>query len=314
MEASSEGKRVRDPMKAIMAVVVAAIVLLVGLVGYVAYTERESRTSTLSAPIENGDKVKLDYIGRLPDGRVFDTTLLSVALDDVKYPKAFSFTKKANNSYVPFTMTAGLTGAGGTIRGFALGVIGMRVGDSKVIEVRPEDGYPLNASMLETHKLVDRIPATETMTAAEFKERFGAEPVLLRVLPHYFWGWDVQVVGNSSGIVTIKHQPYVGQVVHPFGNPDSLTKPLGWDVRVVAYDPTADGGIGATTIVHDLGPSDVYRVQGVAPDGLQALVWSVDELNGTFTLHKSDASKGYNAEITGRTLYFEVTILSVEPA
>lgn len=314
MESAPEGQKARDPTKILMALIVAAIVLSFGAIGYVLYTDMNAHSSASSEPIENGDTVKLDYIGRLPDGRVFDTSLLSVALDDARYPKSLSFTKKPNESYKPFSMTAGNYGSGGTIKGFALGVIGMREGETKLLEVAPEDGYPIDQNMLATFKLVDQIPATETMTIDEFRAKFGVTPILLRVVPHYFWGWDVQVVENKTGLVTIKHQPYIGQAVYPFGDPDDPQLPLGWRVTVVAYDPSAQGGTGLTTIVHDLDASDVYYVQGAAPDGFQALLWGYDATNGTFTLHKSDASKGYNAEVAGRTLFFEVTVVSVEPA
>jgi hypothetical protein len=39
-----------------------------------------------------GQTIKVDYIGKLLDGRVFDTSLYSVASNDAAYPKTLSFT------------------------------------------------------------------------------------------------------------------------------------------------------------------------------------------------------------------------------
>jgi hypothetical protein len=36
-----------------------------------------------------------------------------------------------------------------------------------------------------------------------------------------------------------------------------------------------------------------------------------DSENETFEIHLSDPSIGYNGEISGRALYFEVTIISI---
>lgn len=313
MEGNVEPPKERDPQKIIMALLLAAILVSAGVVAYVLYT-RGSATATDKIPIVSGDTVTMNYIGMLSDGRVFDTSILSVAWDDVNYPKSLSFSMRDNDSYGVFTMTAGLYGAGGTIKGFALGVLGMYEGQTKTIVIPPEDAYPINPDQIVTVDVVQEVVATETMTDSQFRTEYGIEPIPLRVLTHYFWGWNMVIVSNEDGLVTMKHTPTVGQIVNPYGNPDDLENPEGWKVRVDSYDPNANGGQGLTIVTNLVSPSDVGKIKGITTEGNEFFLWSFDDANQTFEVHLSDSTTGYNGEIYGRSLVFEVTILLVQPA
>ncbi len=65
---------------------------------------------------KEGDKVKVDYTGRLPDGTMFDSSVGREPLE--------------------FTV-----GAGEMIRGFDLAIPGMKIGETKVITLEPKDAY-----------------------------------------------------------------------------------------------------------------------------------------------------------------------------
>lgn len=313
MSSEPQTKPKRDPEKIILAVIIAAIVVASGASVYAWYSASRTGGGEVRS-IMSGDEVSLNYVGRLEDGRVFDTSLWYVAQDDGQYPKSLTFSRRSNDSYIPLPMTAGDYGPNGTIKGFALGVIGMHVGDTRIIEVPPDEGYPLRPERISTINLTDTVPVTEVMTEDEFKMFYNAEPVPMDSLLHYFWGWTVVVASVSDGYVTVKSQPTVGQSVYPYGNPNLLTDPSGWEVRVVGYDAAADGGRGRITVQHMITPEDVYRVKGTDIAGNVLIVWDYDATNGTFQIHRSDKNTGYNAEISGRTLYFEVTIISVAPA
>ena len=310
MGSEDEVREPRDPARIILVIIVAIIVVAVGALGYVYYTSRGGGGG-IPIAIISGDSVTLNYIGMLPDGRVFDTSLSSVAEDDSNYTKSLTFTLRANDSYTPFTMTAGNYGSGGTIKGFALGVLGMHVGDQKIIEVPPEDGYTLLPEMLTTFNVTDKLPITEVLSEDQFRSIFGIEPISMDVVTHPFWQWDVLVAEVSGGLVTIKSQPTLGGSVYPFGNPNLSTGSSGWEVKIVGYDPAADGGIGRITIQNMLTPDDVYNVKGSDSSGNAVIIWSFDETNQTFQVHRSSSDNGYNAEVSGRTLFFDVTIVKV---
>lgn len=314
MGSESEKKKPRDISQMILVLIVAAIVVAVGAIGYVLYSNSKASETSASRAIANGDTVTLDYIGRLPDGRVFDTSMLSVATDDGQYPKSLTFTLRSNDSYKAFSMTAGNYGSGGTIKGFALGVLGLRVGEHEMIEVPPENGYPLNPEMLTTLDVTDTIPITQVFTEDQFQSAFDTAPIKFDVLTHPFWKWSVLVANVSDGLVTVKSQPTVGQSVYPYGNPNILTPPSGWEIKVIGYDPSADDGIGRITIKNILSAEDVFNVKGTDSNNNALIIWSFDDANQTFQIHRSVSSTGYNAEIAGRTLFFEVTIVKVVAA
>jgi len=85
-------------------------------------------------PIEPGDTVTIEYVGRFEDGTIFDTSRYAVAvehgLDDAQdagpgdYP-ALSFT----------------VGAGEIIEGLDNALVGMSAGAEETVEVPPETAY-----------------------------------------------------------------------------------------------------------------------------------------------------------------------------
>jgi len=314
MESEPKPQMFRDPQKVLMAMLIAGIVVSVGAIGYVLYSGTGGSHIQSTRAIASGDSVDLNYVGTLADGRVFDTSLPEVANDDVSYPKSLTFSHRENTSYTVFTMTAGKYGAGGTIKGFALGVIGMHVNETKLIEVQAADGYAVDSTMVATKNLVEEIGDTETYSAQDFASRFGTEPILMSTVSHFFWGWDAQIVDNSSARVTVKLMPKIGQVVYPFGNPDDSEVPSGWPVVVESYDPLANDGAGSITIRHELTSVDVYKVKGFDADGIEFVVSGFNSTNGTFQIHKVDTASGYNGELAGRTLFFEVTVVKITPA
>ena len=68
--------------------------------------------------IKNGDRVSVNYTGKLEDGSVFDTSL--------------------QEGREPLDVTLG---QGMLIPGFENGLIGMSVGESKSVEIEPENAY-----------------------------------------------------------------------------------------------------------------------------------------------------------------------------
>jgi FKBP-type peptidyl-prolyl cis-trans isomerase 2 len=313
MESEPKPHKFRDPQKVYIALLIAGIVVSVGAIGYVLYTGTGSSHIQSTIAVVSGDSVKLNYVGTLADGRVFDTSLQEVANDDVSYPKSLTFSHRDNSSYTAFTMTAGKYGAGGTIKGFALGVIGMHVNETKLIEVQPADGYAVNPAMLATKDLVEEIGGTESYSITDFVSKFGTEPILMRTVTHFLWGWDAQIVYNSSAQVTIRLMPTVGQMSYPFGNPNDPEAPSGWPVVVESYDPLANGGLGSITIRHQLTSADVDHVVGFDVDGGKFVVSGFNSTNGTFQIHMVDSASGYNGELAGKTLFFEVTIVEITP-
>ncbi|HRX63585.1 MAG TPA: peptidylprolyl isomerase [Candidatus Absconditabacterales bacterium] len=81
--------------------------------------------------VKKGDTVEVHYIGRLEDGTVFDTSIVEVAKSCDKYNEARNYDEGLNF----------LVGAGQMIPGFDRGVEGMKIGQTKTIEIAPSDAY-----------------------------------------------------------------------------------------------------------------------------------------------------------------------------
>ena len=80
--------------------------------------------------VKAGDTVQVDYIGKLENGTVFDTSREDVAKQAGIYV--------SGRTYAPLPF---VVGSGQMIKGFDNGVIGMKVGEEKTIKTPPEEAY-----------------------------------------------------------------------------------------------------------------------------------------------------------------------------
>lgn len=86
--------------------------------------------------IKNGDRVSVNYTGKLEDGSIFDTSI--------------------QEGRTPLEATLG---QGMLIPGFENGLIGMSVGETKTVEIEPENAYgKYNDGMLQEIPL-DQVPS-----------------------------------------------------------------------------------------------------------------------------------------------------------
>jgi len=90
----------------------------------------EETIQNLNKTVENGDTISVDYVGKLEDGTVFDTSEKEAAVEAGIYNEM--------RDYKPLTFTVG---AGQMIKGFDEGVVGMKVGEEKTLEIPPEEAY-----------------------------------------------------------------------------------------------------------------------------------------------------------------------------
>ncbi len=78
---------------------------------------------------KTGDTVAMNYTGTLTDGTAFDSNI------DPKFGHA-----------QPFVFTIGAVGPGQVIQGWNIGVIGMKVGEKRKLEIDSEFGYGTNGA------------------------------------------------------------------------------------------------------------------------------------------------------------------------
>jgi FKBP-type peptidyl-prolyl cis-trans isomerase 2 len=289
------------------------LIVLVAILAIVAYQTwvwgQEAPPGSTPEVVERTDTIEFDYIGNFDDGRVFGTTFKGVADDNVSYPKTLNYTYPSGGTFSPVLSTIG----GGFVepgaaeffgmvnKGKALesGILGMRVGETRVVVLQPEDGYGVtNTSLQETRSLVETVPQYEEMSTIAYSQRFSEEgpPFEGKSLKDPFWGWDVYVIylNRTNDLVVIRHNPTPGMIVTPYSQ---------WNTVVEEVDSAANGGVGEITIRHDLSPGDAEKVLGESLHE-RFIVASVDTNAGTFVAD-------FNDERAGKVLYLRVTLLSI---
>lgn len=81
--------------------------------------------------VKTGDTIVVDYIGRLSESEVFDTSVESVAQAAGLFNPQRNYTEGLS-----FTV-----GSGNVVAGFDEGVLGMKVGETKTVTLPPEKAY-----------------------------------------------------------------------------------------------------------------------------------------------------------------------------
>ncbi|MDW5562815.1 MAG: FKBP-type peptidyl-prolyl cis-trans isomerase [Methanomassiliicoccus sp.] len=270
-------------------VVVVLVLLVVG--GSVGAYELMGSDRT----VQSGDLVKVNYIGKLPNGQVFDTSLYSVATDNATYPKALCFSFRGNSS--TYTTLSFTVGKDSMIEGFENGVMGMKAGETKTFVITPDEAYgDANTSKITTMNLTETIPVQKTMSVTEFKAYFGESPTKFTLYTDPNYGWTVWTTMVDSSNVVLQNQPVNGTTYKAF---DSSTDPsYGWNITA-EYDSTGTNII----IHHHLDASSAMTVKGI-DSSTTLYVTGVDESAGTAVIDK-------NNQILGKDLTFTVTVVSI---
>ncbi|NLK26080.1 MAG: FKBP-type peptidyl-prolyl cis-trans isomerase [Euryarchaeota archaeon] len=292
--------------KPILAVIVGILVVTSTVGAYVLIFNDSS-----GDPVTTGDRIRVDYIGKFDDGRVFDTSIWDVASDNDTHPKSLFFTHRGSGSaYSPMEFTVG---AGNMITGFDLGVRGMSVGDSRTFKVSVAQGYgEMDSSMCVTRQLNETLDLESIMDKETFKATYGEDPFNFKPVTHLQLGLPAYVKFYDSVadkvVVSFAVDTAVGDKYRAFADSNGA---YGWDVVVTDINSTS------ITIKHQLTENDNFNIRGYGSAGISSYdpylkkmkplhdfyVDSIDEVAGTFVLN-------YNPEIVGHELTFEVTILS----
>lgn len=129
---------------------------------------------------QKGHTVHIHYVGSLPDGEIFDSS-------EGQEPLSFTL------------------GAGDVIPGFDAGVLGMKVGDTKHVEIAPEDAYGEHREDLMIQVPLSAFPAhvqPEIGMALEMRAPDGST-------------MGVTVVGMADEYVTLDaNHPLAGEELH----------------------------------------------------------------------------------------------------
>ena len=259
--------------------------------------------------VKNGDNISVDYTGRILNGKVFDTSIEKVAVENNLGVD--------EREYKPLKFTVG---KGQMIKGFDEGVVGMKVGDTKKITIPPEKAYgPRNPGMIRSMPVIEEVPATRVVPKVfevpvnQFDSIIG---------PGHKAGDIVTIpdtninltVNNITSNVSLSYNLKKGDVI--------LSSAVPWNETVLKID---DKNI---TLKANISKDDTVQIQG-AP--WNTTVIGLDNVNITLrhnpipetvipswfgkmkvSFNETSIIIDQNHELAGETLVFEVKLLSID--
>jgi FKBP-type peptidyl-prolyl cis-trans isomerase 2 len=298
-------------------VIVVLVVIMVSASTLVVVFGSGSKSNPNANVVQNGDTVTVNYIGRLTDGRIFDTNIWSVA-NDTSQPKSLTFTLKSQSSYTPLSF---VVGGGKMIKGFNDAVIGMTLSDPyKNATISPSQAYPEKTQYNQVYNLTQSMQVIYNYTYASFNTKYSiSSPVQGMTIADPLYGWPVwiAVADSNADLVQVWNMPQVGGQYRIYA-PTNTSQPGGWYAKVVSVNSEENNGMGRIIVHSELTAADNRNILGTEKVSSTStktfIVTNVDVINGTCILAYNNPSTGYNAEIAGQTLYFEIILLSIKKA
>ena len=304
-------KKERDPIMMVCFVVFLLTVCAIsGATVYNNYLKADDKVAV------SGSTVSVNYIGTYYDeygkenGVVFDTSYWHIA-DDDKILKSNDFTKNAESSYKPLSFAVGGTSV---IMGFGNAVIGHKVGEKVHVMIPVGEGYTAPDTTATVSSAADiRVPASETVTAAQFKEMYGHDLKGFEEIEKSVYGWPASASYNMfNNTITLSYHPDAGAsykaVENDFGTVSlNVRSVTGSDIlfRYVITDYKVVSTNGANKEIKmiqvDLGPNNNKTV-GSTNVPSKLYVTSVNDAGFTY----KTVNERYN-----QILYFEIEIVSI---
>ncbi|HTP56076.1 MAG TPA: hypothetical protein VML53_05370 [Thermoplasmata archaeon] len=302
----------RPPSLWLLTALVVVILAVAGVGGGYLYLQNHRAPAPGPKTVAVGDNVTVDYIGMFgsgpEQGRVFDTSVLSVAKNNLTWPKSLEYTPRGNKSaYVPLGVYIGPHAPksgysrdnvtfGQVVTGFWRGLIGLPGNQTFRITIPPLEGYGrTNASCLVTAPLAVQVPVVVSIASGSFATDY---PNVTKSVGTEFtdptYGWTDLILSTNATSVSIENLPTVG----------FTATPAGWEIEVTAV------AAGEITVLNDIAPSQAGLLLGHSKSTVcsqkQFIVSSVDPGLGTFT-------ENFNREVVGQTLVFVVTVDAIYP-
>jgi len=302
----------RTPSTWFLTFCVLAILIVAGSVGGYLYLQNHRAPAAAYRTVVIGDNVTVNYIGEFGSGaetgKVFDTSILADARNNISWPKALEYSFRTNLSQytplgvhvAPHTPASGYmlhnVTFGGVVTGFWRGLLGLPGNVTRTITIPPDLGYgPTNTSCLVTAPLVSHVPVTESIPEADFITDYPnvtMVPGTEFVDPTYHWT-DL-IYSSNATTVTVENLAPAGFV--STGGP--------WSVTVTSNSD------GVLTLTNDIAPSQAGLLLGHSKSSVcssnKYIVSAVDPSAGTYT-------EDFNNEVVGQTLVFIVTVVDIYP-
>jgi FKBP-type peptidyl-prolyl cis-trans isomerase 2 len=300
----------RSPSIWVLTLAVLVILVAASVGGGYLYLQNHRAPAAGPRTVALGENVTVNYIGVFGSGpekgRVFDTSILADARNNISWPKSLEYSFRSNLSQytplgvhvAPHTPSSGYSNHnvtfGGVVTGFWRGLLGLPGNVTRTITIPPALGYgSTNTSCLVTAPLVLHIPVVLSVSSGKFAADYPNVTLSPGVVfPDPTYHWNDLILSQNSTSVSVENLPLVGFVAHL----------AGWTATVTN---TSNGMI---TVTNNIAPSQVGLLTGHSKGSVcssnQYIVSAVDAGAGTYT-------EDYNKEVVGQTLVFIVTVVDI---
>jgi FKBP-type peptidyl-prolyl cis-trans isomerase 2 len=285
-----------------------AIVICLLVLGYWGLVPSES------VVVKKGNNISVDYIGSFQDGKVFDTSIQSVAQANELPPRTI---------YEPLTFKVGQKPSK-VIVGLDKGVIGMKIGETKILTIPPEEAYPINPDMIRASPIRIVLPSTQTMPKVfeipkqTFEQYFGM---------NHSAGDIVQIPDTNMKVTIINLSSQVSLSYNLKNGSNTWDASTPWNQTVIKVD---DKNI---TLKPDVKKNDIFDIPN---SPLKITIVDINATNITIkynptpettvdipggsgqmvptkiSFNETSMIMDTNPEVAGKTLIFKVTLVSID--
>lgn len=264
--------------------------------------------------VKTGDNISVDYTGSYEDGRVFDTSIESVAQANDLPPR---------DNYEPLKFKVGQEPLA-VIEGFDKGVIGMKKGETRILKIPPEKAYPINPAMIQVSPLIIDIPATMTIPKEldipreQFEQFYGSNHSI----------GDTVIYPDSNINITIKNISSKVSVIRNLNKGFNVWfADAPWNQTVTKVDDkniTLSPNVRKNEIIQLKGAPFNVTVVDINATNMSIRYNPIPEttvdLPGMFgqmvptkiIFNETSMIMDQNPEVAGKTLIFNVTLVSIE--
>jgi len=298
------------PPRILFVVLVVVVIAVAGGGAAFLYEYNKPKAASPILTVQTGDNVTVNYIGTFgsgaQQGRVFDTSIYSVATENQSYPKSLEYQSRgAPSAYTPLGVHVGPSGSytignvtyGSVVTGFWQGIIGLAGNQTRTIDIPPALAYgSQNLSCLVSAPLTLRITVVSSIPISDFSTLFPnvtASPGA--VFPDPTFGWNDSVFAVNLTTVVVQSLATVGESSQPDGLPFTVSAVNATTITLSSQLTPANAGL----VLGHVGGSGVCGTT-------KFIVSAVDLAAGTYT-------ENFNPETRGETLDFAVTVVNILP-
>jgi len=286
-------------MRKVLILILAAIILFSGCV---------------EKTVKKGDNISVNYVGSFENGKVFDTSIESVAkANDLFTPGA---------TYEPFNFSVGKTPSE-AIEGFDEGVIGMKVGETKHLIIPPEKAYQINPNKIQVIPIKDNI---STITVIPREIKVSVDQFEQVFSPNHSVGDTVQIpdsnmnitITNISSQITLKYNLSVGFKIWNAQMPWNATvikiddKNFSVKPDVKVNDTVQFQNSPYNTTIVAINDENITLRHNPIPETTTELPDMFGQMVPTkIRFNETSIIMDQNSAVAGKTLLFNVTLVSI---